>query len=249
MILKNIKDIIVSAIILILLLALVIVKCKYSNTRDQYTASIISKLEQEQKEKALFEDTLAFVRGQADLQSNINIAKTQRIIELEHNIDSIIKKHNKTKKEIKTYDYDTGFVLAPNEYINECEGCFNILDTYKKENIQLRFERNAYDTLMRKQSEIQSTRILDLEREKNTWKKAFTDLGYSNTKDTIKVTRKLKISAMGMLNDLFLPNGGGGGLIYEDKKFNEYGAHVLLTGRGNIYLLHVAKTISFKRKK
>ena len=54
---------------------------------------------------------------------------------------------------------------------------------------------------------------------------------------------------MGMFSDPFLPKGGGGGLIYEDKKFNEYGAHVVFTGSGNVYLLNVAKTISFKRKK
>lgn len=246
-------NIIISIGVLILLMFLVITKCSHEARKELAATKRIKELEKAQAAtKAEYEDSLSFVRGQQELQQSANIAHIERIRMLEHAIDDLQQRHAETKKKIKplpqdSFLNDTGFVLAPNEYVNECEQCFSILDTYKKENNQLAFERDSYDSLLRRENRIHEGRITQLMRERDQFKKAFVDcdlrLGTSN------VTRKVKLSAMGMLNNLFLPNGGGAGLIYEDKRFNEYGGHVLFTGRGNIYLIHVARTISFKRKK
>jgi len=246
---KNLTNIIISVIAIVLLVALIKNKYSYDANKEAAKTKLVDSLKKTgAMNKALYEDSLNFVRGQAELQANANAAHTLRIRELEANIDDLVKRHSITKsklKKIEGFNSDTGYVLAPNEYINECEGCFDALITYKKENQQLRFERDSYDTIMRAQASIQENRIAQLEKEKLAFAKAFSERTLLNAEPT----RKLKASAMGMLNDLFIPNAGGAGLIYEDKKFNEYGAHVLLSSRGNIYLFHVAKTISFKRKK
>lgn len=198
--------------------------------------------------KAAYEDSLEFVRGQMELQANKTEAQTVRMLDLEKSIDSLVSRHKATKTKVKVYEQDTGFILAPHEYVDECEECFRTLATYKKENIQLRFERDSYDTLMRAQSNIHENRITQLEGEKLIFNKMYNDCVGARAADK-NVTRKLKLSAMGQLNDLFIPNGGGPGLIYEDKKFNEYGGHVIFTPQGKMYMIHIAKTISFKRKK
>lgn len=246
---KNLTNIIVSIIALILLIALIVNKYSYDEDNEAVTTKLIDSLEKTgAMDKALYQDSLSFVRGQAELQANAIATHTLRIRDLEANIDDLVKRHNVTKRKLKnveSFNSDTGYVLAPNEYVNECEECFGLLNTYKKENQQLRFERDSYDTIMRAQASIQENRVAQLEKEKLAFAKAFSERTLLNAEPT----RKLKASAMGMLNDLFIPNAGGAGLIYEDKKFNEYGAHVLISSRGNIYLFHVAKTISFKRKK
>lgn len=247
---RYLTNVIISVSALTLLIFLVVTKCSQETRKEVAAAERIEKLKKEHSaSKAEFEDSLNFVRGQAELQRQANLAHMDRIRELEAGIDDLQKRHTVTKKKIKELPQDgllsdTGFVLAPNEYVTECEQCFSILDAYKKENKQLGFERDSYDSLLRQQSDIQSVRIERLEQEKTSISKAYSDLFTE-----LKPNRKLKISAMGMLNDLFTPNGGGPGLIYEDKKYNEFGGHVLFTNRGNMYLFHFAKTISFKRKK
>jgi hypothetical protein len=248
---KNLTNIVISIIALALLVMLIISKCSHDDDlkKENKSAAIIEQLKkQDSATKALYQDSLNFVRGQAELQANANAAHTLRIRELEGNINDLTKRHNITKQKLKDvpdmFNSDTGYVLAPNEYVNECEECFTTLGTYKKESQQLRFERDSYDTLMRAQARIQENRIAQLEKEKQSFAQAF-----SEATTAAEPKWKIKASAMGMLNDLFIPNAGGAGLIYEDKKENEFGFHVLLSGRGNMYLFNVAKTISFKRKK
>lgn len=241
MISKNITNIIVSLIALLLIL---LVAFKYCSVKKRYNQEYVDNLT---REKQAYKDTLTFVNGQLSLKETQIAATQDRVLGLESTIDSLLK--NRTKKQnikeaiVGNTITDTGFVLAPNEYVNDCEFCFNTLGIYKKENVQLRFERDSYDTLLRTQSNIQANRINQLEKQ-ITWLSAA-----SMVRLKCDTTRKVKLSVMGMANNLFLPKAGGLGLIYEDKKFNEFGAHVLFSNAGNIYLVHAAKTISFRRKK
>lgn len=200
--------------------------------------------------KQAYVDSLDFVRGQLDLQQEKSNAQQDRVTDLEKQVDSLLAKHNITKKNLQTYPSDTGFTLAPNEYINECEGCFTLLDKYKKENVQLRFEKDSYDTLMRQQNNINEARIAQLDAERLRFNKLLNDCRLARSSvQACDTTRKVKLSLMGMFSDPFMPKGGGFGVIYEDKRFNEYGGHVVFSNAGNIYLFNIAKTISFRRKK
>jgi len=198
----------------------------------------------------LYMDSLDFVRGQLDLQQEKSNAQQGRVTELEKQIESITVKHAIDKQKIQTYPTDTGFVLAPNEYINGCENCFGLLGKYKNENLQLKFERDSYDTLMRQQSTIQENRISQLDAERLQFNKLLNDCRLARASArACDTTRKVKLSVMGMFSNPFLPKGGGFGVIYEDKRFNEYAGHVVFTNAGNIYIFNIAKTISFRRKK
>lgn len=241
------KNIISATVWIIGVIALTFILIKFcTGNNRQYTKTDIEVAQA--ATKAAYQDSLEFVRGQLDLKSNAVEEQTVKVADLEKRIDSLTKRHQVTKTKVKVYEQDTGFVLAPQEYIDECEECFHTLTAYKKENIQLRFERDGYDTLMRLQTGIAERRAEELEGEKLIFNKMYNDCMSARAPEK-GVTRKLKISAMGQLNDLFIPNGGGPGLIYEDKKFNEFGAHVVFTPQGKMYMLHIAKTISLRRKK
>lgn len=251
MISRNIVNLTISVIALLLILLIALKFCKPAGKlyNQKYIDALVSKIKASEAE---YKDSLVFVNGQLELQGNKVESQTERIMILEDGIDSLLAKHEITKKKVnkknaigESFEIDSSYVImVPNEYVDECETCFNKLSTYKQANIALRFERDSYDTLMRVQSDIQANRIGVLEYEKRR-----QDTMIDFYKHEADIKRKLKLSAMGIANDLFLPIGGGPGLIYEDKKSNEYGAHVVFTTRGKMYLVHIAKTISFRRKK
>lgn len=216
-----------------------------------YTDAEVGKIIEKQIADSLaYEDSLSFVDGQLELQAGANAAKTERIISLERAFDSLKRKHDATAKKIRPMLDTSGIsaMLVPNEYVDECEKCWNMHETYIKENQQLRFERDSYDSLMRIQNNLNENRIKEVEGERLIFNKMFNDCSLKLASKN-NSTRKLKLSAMGQLNDLFLPKGGGAGVIYEDKKSNEYGGHVIFTDRGKMYLFNIARTISFKRNK
>lgn len=244
-------SVLISLIALIAILATVAKHCTAKKTYTQADIDAIYLADSLKKQEYI--DSLEFIRGQLDLQQAKSESQQDRVTDLEKKIDSIATKHANTLSKLKTngisaaFDAlgDTGFVYAPNEYVSECEGCFNLLGKYKKESKQLIFERDSYDSLMRQQASIQENRINELD-----WqgKRLSILLSQEKLKSKCDTTRKVKLSLMGMLGNPFLPKGGGFGFIYEDKKFNEYGGHVVFTGSGNIYLLHIAKTITFRKK-
>lgn len=238
------------AVSIIALSLILLVTFKYCGKKTYTQADIDAINLADSLKKLGYIDSLDFVRGQLDLQQEKSNAQQDRITDLEKQVDGLIAKHAISKEKLQTFPSDTGFTLAPNEYINGCEGCFNLLGKYKKENVQLKFERDNYDTLMRQQANIQASRINELDAERLKFNRLLNDCrlsrAYAHTCDT---THKVKLSLMGIFSNPFLPKGGGFGLIYEDKHFNEYGGHVVFSNAGNIYLLNIAKTISFRRKK
>lgn len=248
---KNLKNLLTSICALLIILGIAF---RYCNNKNGNNVNINAIIEDHKKSDSAYADSLNFVRGLLELRENQIEARDLIIDSLENKIDLLINKHEVTKKKIKPLDFynsDTGFVLAPNEYVTECEDCFNVLGEYKKQNVQLRFERDGYDSLMRQQSSLQESQILTLQSQRNGLTSKLIKSEARRINDSINAlpSRKLKLSAMGMANDLFIPNGGGPGLIYEDKKSNEFGGHVIFTTRGKIYLFHIAKKISFKRKR
>lgn len=240
---------------IIALSLILLVTVKYCGKKTYTQAEVDTLNTKHAVDQAEYMDSLDFVRGQLDLQQEKSNAQQDRMGDLEKQIDSLTAKHEITKAKLQPLSEsfhlaDTGFVLAPNEYVNECEGCFTLLGKYKKESGLLKFERDGFDSLLRMQNSINEDRVLQLEHERLQFNKMLNDCrlarAYGPTCDT---TRKVKLSLMGMFGNPFLPKGGGFGLIYEDRKFNEYGGHVVFTGSGNVYLLNIAKTISFRRKK
>jgi len=219
---------------------------KIKKTKDNSYAQYELLMNNDSASKAEYEDSISFLSGQLSLQYAANTAHLGRIRELENEMNVNYAKHNITKKQIKQTQTDTAgqyAMLVPNEYVDQCEACFAQQQQYIRQNKQLIFERDSYDSLLKMQNGIDLKRIWELEKQDMKLAQII-----SNTRKE-ENTRKVKISVAGQLNNLFIPNGGGPGLIYEDKKFNEFGTTVMFTGKGNIYIFHIAKTISLKHKK
>lgn len=241
---KKYANITVSIIALLVVLFIAFKYCG-SNKKTYNQQQVDAIIKTSDSSKQAYIDSLDFVRGQLDLQQEKSNAQQDRVTDLEKQITKLLAKHDTTKQKLQTFASDTGFTLAPNEYINDCEGCFTLLGKYKKESVQLKFERDGYDSLMRQQNAINEKRIAEVNDELNIWMHLYN----SSISTPPKVTRKIKLSLMGMFGNPFLPKGGGFGTIYEDKKFNDYAAHVVFTNKGNMYMINIAKTISFRRKK
>lgn len=237
---------------IIALSLILLVTFKYCGKKTYTQAEVEAINLSDSLKKQDYIDSLDFTRGQLALQQERANTQQEMVTDLQKQMDSLTTKHEVTKANIKWVpdNKDTGFVLAPNEYINECEGCFTLLGKYKKESGQLKFERDSYDSLMRQQADIQENRIKELDAERLRFNKLLNDCRLARAYvPACEPTRKLKYSIMGMFGNPFLPKGAGVGFIYEDKKFNEFGGHFLLTDDGPVYLLHIAKTISLRRKK
>lgn len=236
--------------------------------KKTYTQAYLDKINLEDSvAEALYKDSLEFIRWQFVADSALIILQQDKIKKLDSQLDNLLNKHNATIAKANNKDgflygkldtangwtfiksSDTGFVYAPSEYVQECEGCFNLLGKYKNESKQLEFQRDSYDSLMRQQSSIQENRIKEIIKERDKLVMVMAGLSKDILVEKCDTTRKLKFSLMGMAAEPFLPRGGGFGFIYEDKKFNDFAAHVVFTNKGNIYLFNFAKTISFKRKK
>lgn len=238
------KNIIISLIVLLIIILITFKFC--ANNGDKYKQQSVDTVAQH-----AYEDTISAIRAEASLQREKAEASKQRIESLEYFIDSLTKKHTATKQKLQKFNNDTGYVIAPNEYVNECETCFDTLSVYKTANKQLRFERDAYDSLMRTQNEINEARVKEEHQETLKWNKRYNDcmLATANNSEYYNTTTwKLKLNLLGGLYNR-VPNTYGGGLIYEDKKSNEFGLNFVTTPNGNVVIFNMAKTISFKRKK
>lgn len=234
----------------IALCVVIFLTAKYCKSSKTYTQKEVDQI------VAAVSDSSRLVYEQQSNTINGKLEESQKQIELrdehihllEDTISALLQKHQATKTKVVLGD--TGTTIVPNEYIHECEGCFDLLGRYKKESNQLRFERDSYDSLMRQQNSISENRIAELEQQKLTFNKLLNDCRLARAGAPVyEPTRKVKLSAMAMFGSPFTPKGGGIGVIYEDKKFNEYGGHYLLTDNKPIYLFHIAKTISLRRKK
>lgn len=238
---------IISAILLLIIIVLCIKYC--GKKHSVYTQLEFEQYKKEEADKDRhYQDTIDFIKGERDLWAERASATQIELFGIESRFDDLSKKHQETKKKLKSTSgigsNDTGFVLAPNEYVDECEDCFKKGDSIKKENKQLKFERDSYEDLMRKQSSVDSARITDLNRSNNTLLSRM-----DSVLDIDPVTRKLKFSIIGGGWQSPLSIGGGGGFLYEDKKDNTFGAHVIFSTYKPLYLFNYAKTISFRRKK
>jgi hypothetical protein len=251
---KRAKVLIFNIIILILVVVLLLRYCgrDKSKTYSQSEFDQFKKTESDKEQR--YKDTIDFIKGERDLWAVKADSRQERIWGLESRFNELSKKHEETKKgliipsewrqAISTDSGYIGYVLAPNDYVDECEQCFKKGDSINKENKQLKFERDSYDDLMRRQSSVDSARITDLNRSNNIMLSKMDSIIAVDP-----VTRKLKFSIIGGGWQTPLSLGGGAGLIYEDKRGNAFGAHVVFTTYKPLYLFNYAKTISLRRKK
>jgi hypothetical protein len=193
-------------------------------------ADTLAKLKKE-KERALMQ----YEHASSDLNKTISLNR------------ELIKKHNAT-------DYsrivDTSAVLMPCEFVNDCKDCFDRLEKTTDSVEFYRFAADQTQVLFISQASIDSARIDQLEKEKLKLNQQYNDMRISAEVNarSMESTWKIKTGIAGRLNDKFLPNGVGPGIMYEDKKGRDFSVKALFGSGPASYIIDVFVPFSFKNK-
>lgn len=143
------------------------------------------------------------------------------------------------KNRIKT-DFDSslkGATVVPQEFIDDCEGCFTQLAKTNDSAIAYQQEANALRAVLEAQNQADSQRIAQLEADKLKLNKSYNDMRIAaevNAKH-LEPRRKVKTGLIGTFGNSFLPTGVGVGLMYEDKKDRNFGLEATFGNRPPAY--------------
>ena len=132
---------------------------------------------------------------------------------------------------------DTTQVIVPQEFINDCEGCFAQLEKTNDSAIAYKQETEALHAVMQAQNEADSQRIAQLEAEKLRLNKDYNDMRIAAEVNAkyLEPRRKVKTGLIGTFGNSFLPTGVGVGLMYEDKKDRNFGLEATFGNRPPMY--------------
>jgi len=206
----------------------------------------------EAKDRKAFRDTIEFQDGQLSLSANKLSALSEDIEKANKQIDSLIKKHVPL-----TPNPDTSITTVPNLYINECEECFNSLETQHNQHIKYKAESDNERQLLRSKISVQGTRINVLEKKNDQWMDDYRELVESSNAfqrtlaDQVQKNRRrvlyIKMGALAI--NQYLPNAGGAGFMYQDKKKRIFNIGYYISPQyGPLYQMEIAFPLSFKKR-
>ncbi len=186
-------------------------------------------------------DSAAAIKERARINDSVMVSKDRKLKDLfieNRRLDSLY-----TTKWISANfpSHDTDQVIVPNEFIDDCQSCFDQLDKTTKEADGYRLSASAMQELYINQSSIDSQRIDELEKQKLRLNKDYNDMRIAvevNTRSLLP-RRKIKTGIAGMVNNKFLPNGIGPGLMYEDKKDRNYSIKALFGSGQPLYVVDI----------
>lgn len=182
--------------------------------QQQHVADSIEAL----RRSNIYADTIAAIKKEKD---RLNAQYRQDTT----NLRKIISENKKLIFKYKSTSYlpvDSSAVLMPHEFVDDCKDCFHRLELTTDSISYYKYHADAMQALYISQSAIDSAHIEELTKEKIQLNKNYNDArmaaeafyGYTN----ISPKWQIKTGISARLNDKFLPNGIGPGLMYEDKK-------------------------------
>jgi hypothetical protein len=132
---------------------------------------------------------------------------------------------------------DTSTTIVPQEFIDDCEGCFTQLAKTSDSATAYQQETHALRTLLHAQNAADSQRIVQLESDKLALNKGYNDMRLEAEADAKRLAprRKVKTGLIGTFGNSLLPNGVGIGLMYEDKKDRNFGLEATFGNRPPAY--------------
>lgn len=212
------------------------------NDRNAIIANLENKHMQDSVKMAA--DSIEYQNNIYNIKKQITF-KSDTINALGMQLNNIIKENRQLIYKYKNNDYiknvDPSAVLMPQEFVEDCKDCFAQLEKTTDSVEEYKHESDMIKILWITQANLDSARIEKLEHEKLRLNKDYNDMRAAaeiNTK-TLTSKRKLKIGIAGMLNDKFLPNAIGPGLIYEDKKDRDFGFKPMFGKDGQRYIIDV----------
>ena len=193
-----------------------------------------------------YEGALQYANGIIDLRNN-------RIEEVEHENDSLNKQITSLLKKHKQIQpsTDTSVTLVPNEYIADCTDCFTLLDHSQQGNLKLRAEKDNLVAGYKSKLNLQDNRIKELGLENNnlrtTLSSAITTAQSIQDKNKPRGRLFFTLAMIGQKETFLI--GGGGGLVYMDKRSRLYGGNYYGTNLGPMWTAQMSFPLSLRKKK
>lgn len=146
---------------------------------------------------------------------------------------------------------DTNVTTVENSFINDCTECFELLDNSKQLTLKLRGEHDNIMKALKSKISIQDNRINQLDVENNNLRSTLSSS--INTARSLQDRNKPRgrlfftVALIGQKETLLI--GGGGGLVYMDKRSRLYGGNYYGTNLGPMWTAQVSFPLSLRKKK
>jgi hypothetical protein len=137
---------------------------------------------------------------------------------------------------------------VPNEYIEDCSGCFSALDKAQQLGLRYKLELDNKDNLTKSKVKVLDNRINILENQNAQLNKSYRSLLDSTNKKAYTLRRTLFATIGAMSINQIMPNAIGGGFLYEDKKRRIFGVKYYISEYGSIYQGEISLPLSLKFK-
>lgn len=209
----------------------------------------ILKLEQDSieqdKQRSAYFDTTEFLNGQLALSDNKLLSLTENLEQANDRIATLLKKHVPIGP-----NPDTNVTLVPNEYIEDCSGCFSELKNGQQLVIKYKSEKDNQEMLFKRQISTKDNRIKSLEAKTIQLTSNYRSLLDSSQKQQNKLEqRRTLFFKMGALAiNQSLPNGIGIGAMYQDKRKRIFSIGYYITEYKTVYQAEVAFPLSLIKR-
>lgn len=192
--------------------------------------------------KAAFEDTLEFERGQRFL------AQFQR----ERVEDELIKVNKDNAALLEKYKYykyaDTNMVSAPQEFVDDCRGCFERLEKTDRLSITYRMQVRDWGVKFEQETGLLNNRIANIEKERDIYYKQVDSFTNAQSKVVNKIKQKGRLYlSWGVLWSPW-PVGAGGGLMYQTPRNVIFGGKVYYGANKTTVETTMNFPLSFKKR-
>ena len=206
----------------------------------------IDKLEKDSIEfsKQLIDNSTQkeLLEGQIEIADNKNIAYLDSFRTLNGYINVLKKRYKPV-----TPNIDTNITTVPNQYIEDCAGCFSALDKAQQLGLRYKSDLDNKDNLNLSKVNLLNKRIGILENQNAKLGNSYRSLLDSASKQQ-GIRRTLFLSLGAIAINQTLPNGIGGGFLYEDKKRRVYGGRYYISRYGSVYQADISFPLSLKFK-
>lgn len=223
--------------------------CKNNKKKEAATASLqqrVDKLIEDsiRKEEELAENalTLEYADGQLSLsQIRVGVLEDSQVV-LNDQITALRKRHVPI-----TPNPDTNITTVPNQYINDCEGCFVALGKSQDLGLRYKAEADNRESLNLSKMNALNNRVKILELYNDQLSGDYRSVLDSLRKEKPSIRRTLYFSLGTMAIGQNLPNAVGAGFLYQDKKKRIFGVKYYI-GKESIYQAEVAIPLSLRFK-
>jgi hypothetical protein len=202
------------------------------------------KIGYENKEK--YETAVDVLDGQNDILENRLESKDDSLKSANERITRLLRKHVPIEP-----NPDTSVTVVPNEYLNDCQECFDELESGQQLVKRYKSIADSLEWLKIKKDILQDQRILQLDAENNNLRLTLQDAINVVKKNEKKYEprRKVFVSAGFLSINQYFPNGIMGGFAYQDKRDKVFSLHRGGSEYGPVTQFYLYLPLSFRRIK